>query len=106
MTQQEIQERNKAIALLRNYKYFRIRVDDDWEWLMCIVKFIENLGYNVEICSYHGNSPLHYCAIHKLINKDTNDVISIVEPKHSNDKKEAVFIAVSDFAKLYNEKLL
>ncbi len=153
MTQQEIQERNKQIALMLGtikgrdpfgnfidgiqynkigterewcfhfnqtalktqtsavswkvlYKIEELRFHLDWNWLMEAVEFIEKSGYNIEICSYHGNDSLHYCAIHQLIDKDTNDITSIIKPKHSNIKTEAVFIVVSDFAKLYSENKL
>jgi hypothetical protein len=78
----------------------------DWNWLMDAVEFIESLGYNIEICSYHGNDTLHYCSVHKTLDKDINDIESIIKPIESDNKKEAVFIAVSYFAKLYNEKKL
>jgi hypothetical protein len=137
MTQQEIQECNKQIALMlgkyadrwdsnsldsmyefpkkytvhnvfATYKHqeSKLKFHSDWNWLMEAVEFIEKSGYNIEICSYHGNDSLHYCAIHQLIDKDRNDITSIIEPKHSNIKIEAVFIVVSDFAKLYNENKL
>ena len=123
MTQQEIQERNKQIALMlgktkktvslsiaerMNEKEFwlpylgiveRLYFHLEWNWLMIAVEFIENIevddfGYIVEMLPSESRI---YLA------KNNFSIISI-GPKSS--RKEAVFIAVSDFAKLYNEQKL
>lgn len=64
----------------------------DWNWLMEAVEFIENKGYRVAIqdtcCQVVDNDAFYN------------------EEVEASTKKEAVFIAVSDFAKLYNEKKL
>jgi hypothetical protein len=110
MTQQEIQERNKQIALMLGWyeenntwkvlENFRggfiavnkgsdLKFNSDWNWLMEAVELIEKI-YN--------NQPIYF---------GHNDCV-IFSPKtiksKGKDKKEAVFIAVSDFAKLYNNK--
>jgi hypothetical protein len=107
MTQQEIQERNKQIALMLGYEIseneecFKLPnkigwiilevFHSDWNWLMEAVDFIEKI-YN--------NQPIYF---------GHNDCV-IFSPKtiksKGKDKKEAIFIAISDFAKLYNNKEL
>jgi hypothetical protein len=128
MTQQEIQERNKQIALmmgaidykadkwykLGGYKehiYFPnwnypnrflekdLKFHSDWNWLMEAVEFIENLeNYYVQI----EEKSCYIYDISKFDNSQTNAFII----KDGKTKKESVFIAVSDFAKLYNNKEL
>lgn len=109
MTQQEIQERNKEITSMMGFKYKNqakywgkypldnnsflsnlgyVVMDDlkfhsDWNWLMEAVEFIEKTSAWVTI---RGRLT--------TISLDTN----VSAPT----KKEAVFIAVSDFAKMYN----
>jgi|LakMenEpi03Aug12_release.lakeMendotaPanAssembly.Ray.scaffolds.fasta_scaffold1662909_2 hypothetical protein len=107
MTQQEIQERNKQIVLMLGGEYrrneslsfepkgrwyipqfpdaqqdYNLKFHSDWNWLMEAVEFIANYYSDKEIPSVH------------LLN------MPIFAPK------EAVFFAVSDFAKLYNENKL
>ena len=125
MTPQEIQERNKQIALMLNIKIEQcypenkdykqhgivytlekefaenvnsvflsvseLKFHKDWRWLMEAVEFIEKVYNNQPIYFGHNN-----CVIFSP---------KTIKSK-GNDKKEAVFIAVSDFAKLYNEKKL
>jgi hypothetical protein len=127
MTQQEIQERNEQIALLLGYinttstdKDFNIFENkekpfsaipkmietmsmcfhSDWNWLMESIKFIEHElehSYSVDIvnknqCEIVENGEKYICGY-------GFDTVN-------NSKIEAVFIAVSDFAKLYNNKEL
>ena len=126
MTQEEIQERNKQIIQMLGFKRgfwihqekpltddkkqwwdidgktflgTRVRYDKDlefhsnWNWLMEAVKFIEKLDGSYSIsnksCAISVDEPYWFGA--EIIVK-TNESIH-----------EAVFIAVSDFAKLYNE---
>jgi hypothetical protein len=125
MTQDEIQERNKQIALMLNIKIEQcypenkdykqhgivytlekefaenvnsvflsvseLKFHKDWRWIMEAVEFIEKVYNNQPIYFGHNN-----CVIFSP---------KTIKSK-GNDKKEAVFIAVSDFAKLYNEKKL
>jgi hypothetical protein len=130
MTPQEIQERNKQIAVMLGWneatleyklrwcavpteeRLNRLDQDDvpilmkenkdplwsssllwhsDWNWLMEAVEFIEKVYNNQPIYFGHKN-----CVIFSP---------KTIKSK-GKDKKEAVFIAVSDFAKLYNEKKL
>jgi len=125
MTQQEIQERNQQIALMLGYvnttptdKDFNIfenrckpfaalpnmietmsmKFHSDWNWLMEAVEFIEKLGYESLLGGseyYYPEKDMRY--IQHFIKED--EVIY----HESKNKIEAVFIAVSDFAKLYNE---
>ena len=94
MTQEE---RNKQIIQMLGFKrgvYYDkdLKFHSDWNWLMEAVEFIEKILYN--------NQPIHF----------GRNVCVIFSPKtiksKGKDKKEAVFIAVSDFAKLYNENKL
>jgi hypothetical protein len=116
MTQQEIQDRNKQIALMIGKKYQDNKIvihynnvcgvnptgetwqeciyHSDWNWLMEAVEFVEKLNYNVNI--FHQDC---------LIEKD-NKFITVTHAIKNKTKKEAVFTAVSDFAKLYNNKEL
>ena len=131
MTQQEIQERNKQIALMldwvesnlsgiwykkddtainvvysehTNYPHRGLPFHRDWNWLMEAVEFIEKLqsdNFYMEFFWLNGPNVSLYQK-HKqkgLILWETHGRFKNVETK-----KEAVFIAVSDFAKLYNEK--
>lgn len=104
MTQQEIQERNKQIALMlrmendaflleknieANTGLCHLKFHSDWNWLMEAVEFIEKVYNNQPIYFGHNN-----CVIFSP---------KTIKSK-GKDKKQAVFIAVSDFAQLYNEK--
>lgn len=122
MEAKEIQERNEQIALMlvlkplkspylgayqptsdtHNPSFYHERMegeswyvypdyDSDWNWLMEAVEFIEKLGYDVVIAKQS-------CGIWTGVkcHIDGKGVF----------KKEAVFIAVSDFAKLHNNKEL
>jgi type I restriction-modification system DNA methylase subunit len=73
-----------------------LQFHSDWNWLMEAVEFIEKLNnYFIQIeeksCYVYDTS--------KFDNIQTNAFII----KDADTKKEAVFTAVSDFAKLYNE---
>jgi len=73
----------------------------DWNLLMEAVEFIEKLGYE----SLLGSSEYYYPEKGmRHIQHFIKDDLTIYH--ESKDKKEAVFIAVSDFAKLYNNKEL
>lgn len=63
----------------------------DWEWLMNAVEFIEE--QNTQITIKNNN-----CKIEYLIGQ----YIETIAP----NKKQAVFIAVSQFAEMYNNKQL
>jgi hypothetical protein len=117
MTQQEIQERNEQIALMLGFKYKNqakywgkypldnnsflsklgyvmmnnLKFHSDWNWIMEAVEFIEKIYNNQPVYFGHNN-----CVIFSP---------KTIRSK-GKDKKEAVFIAVSDFAKLYNNKQL
>jgi hypothetical protein len=122
MTPQEIQERNKQIALMLGFKYKnqakywgRYPLDDnsflsklgyvmmcnlkfhsDWNWLMKAVEFIERLSV------YHMvETNRSSCVIY-----NGKNIITANYFKADKTKKEAVFIAVSDFAQKFNNKEL
>ncbi len=132
MASEEIQERNKQIALMlgwthnkfmnrwndedifHKYAYVEeLKFHSDWNWLMEAVEFIEGKDYWVEIVKSQlgtktRNYPIIWCEIGKENSTDLLDdncYTKITRGESVNrNKKEAVFIAVSDFAKLYNEK--
>lgn len=118
MIQQEIAERNRQIALMLGIKLHESQLPmphshytcyhSDWSWLMEAVEFVENNKLSLD-----NNRPFNltigekYCGIFFNRWNDKGEdfrgqkqIISIT----ANSKKEAVFIAVSDFAKLYNTK--
>jgi len=118
MTQQEIQERNEQIALMLGWKNLNdksfpeyidtvgnfyplkeLKFHSDWNWLMESCKFIEEQKIAVYIQSNH-------CIIQSIGTKENNFTPITYRDVYGTDKKEAVFISVSDFAKLYNEKKL
>jgi hypothetical protein len=143
MTQQEIQQRNKEIALMlgwedatleyklkwcgvpteerldrlnKDYIPFLtkkdkseplfndgLRCDSDWNQLMESVEFIENLKMQVSIID-------NECAIIDIEKAEKEENPFMIEPVtkcyNGETKKEAVFIAISDFAKLYNNNNL
>jgi len=164
MTQQDIQERNKQIALMLGWKYChkdlvftskptpavpdgsvsvfsgwikneqpyikgvplivvkenrqqieylrKLTFHSDWNSLMKAVEFIEKKEYWVEIVKSElgtktRNYPIIWCEIGKENNTDlldNNNYTKITRGESVNrDKKKAIFIAVSDFAQLYNE---
>jgi len=145
MEQQEIQERNKEIALMLGLKpltrpylgayqptsdtsnpsFYHERIegeswyvypeyDSDWNWLMEAVEFIESLYDHPnkeiqvhikpgEICIFSMPYVLennNYKEVYYLGDGYVDKYLSTVD----KSKIEAVFIAVSNFAKLYNEK--
>ncbi len=140
MTQQEIQERNKQIALmLADYEEDTFRFvfkkelwnnityslskrhheeqlcfHSDWNWLMEAIEFIEyKKEFIVSIKSTPTVSRNWIQHIIKIQNDKVRDIVdSSYITNYSSDyynnesKKEAVFMAISDFAKLYNENKL
>jgi hypothetical protein len=70
-----------------------LQFHSDWNWLMETVEFIESKGYEIDI----------FANCVEICTTPDEDYVSEAVGK---TKIEAVFIAVSDFAKLYNEKKL
>jgi hypothetical protein len=86
----------------------------DWNWLMEAVDFIESkIIYTVKIISTPTISQRWYMYTVQIYNTRSatllnqgEKIIEIQSNYHKNQsKKETIFIAVSDFAKVYNEKL-
>jgi hypothetical protein len=134
MTPQEIQERNEQIALMLGAIYSsngeawgfgnaknigsimfdgvmyrdviqaerfekELKFHSDWNWLMEAVEFIQKelIKNNDEFC----------IEFYEGLPGESMTFVSYAEQNvKSKSSKEAVFIAVSDFAKLYNEKKL
>jgi hypothetical protein len=116
------QERNKQIALMLGTKGMKeivkqnnqhypndeeLKFDGDWNWLMEAVEFIEKLkGMSIYIGKNRMNK-LHSVEISYEDNtwqkRPHIDKTIFIQ---NELKKEAIFIAVSDFAKLYNNKEL
>jgi len=137
MTQQEIQERNKQIALMFGAIYSihaeawgfgnariepnelkfgnkiikgaiwaerfekELKFHSDWNWLMEAVEFIETQNMEVSIIQ-------NECSIIDTEKAELEENPFMIEPVAKcfevSTKKEAVFLAVSDFAKLYNNE--
>jgi hypothetical protein len=108
----EIQERNKQIALMLGYKTtwldklfytWKCRFLYDWNLLMETVEFIEKFKIEISIIK-------NECSIIDTEKAELEENPFMIEPISkcfdAETKKEAVFIAVSDFAKLYNNKEL
>jgi len=141
MTQQEIQERNKQIALMLGWKItdgiisfipeenpFQhevgysangfLQFHSDWNWLMEAVEFIEKLRFNTKACINCENDRVYlktYPLTQTELSKEEEYFAKFISVTDSHfefcfniasSKKEAVFMAVSDFAKLYNNKEL
>jgi len=134
MEAKEIQERNKQIALMLSLKpltspylgayqptsdtsnpsfyhermegeswYVYPNYDSDWNWLMEAVEFIEKQKMEVSIIQ-------NECSIIDTEKAEQEENPFMIEPVakcyDGETKKEAVFIAVSDFAKKFNNKEL
>lgn len=136
MTQKELQERNKELALMmgavkerwypptkedeeygtyfvfpqgtwypggvRQHNYSLMKFHSDWNWLMEAKRFAERKGLDISI---RGHEVMVYRPFRKFYH------VRLVEPKLNADVDdssitEAVFVAVSDFATLYNNKEL
>jgi hypothetical protein len=79
-----------------NYPHQGLPFKRDWNWLMEAVEFIEKLdNYYVQI----EEKTCYIYDISLFDNEQTNAFII----KDGEDKKDAVFLAVSEFAKFYNQ---
>ncbi len=74
--------------------YDGLDFNKNWNSLMVAIKFIEKQFYFVDILG------CNICTIKGIKGKTKNPHVSVA----SDDKQEAVFTAVSDFAKIYNNK--
>jgi hypothetical protein len=120
MTQQEIQERNQQIALMlglyhdeyvvifsdmMSYTWDNLKFHKKWNWLMEAVEFIcNNLGHRKYSYSHEDHSRCVFtdmAILHQTHDFGGGNIV--IDSGTQNTEKEAVFIAVSDFAKLYNE---
>ena len=95
-----------------NYPHVGLPFYRDWNWLMEAVEFIEKLKFNTKACIHCNNDrvylntyPIESSQYSAKFISITNSKINFCSTKAST-KKEAVFIAVSDFAKLYNQNKL
>ena len=142
MTQQEVQKRNKQIALmlgaytkqmmgvnawvleedelnlsfdLFDEKLFSnnggsgwlikdLKFHKDWNWLMEAVEFIEKLQFDDYYMEFFWLNGINVSLYQK--GKHTGAILWETHGRFKNveTKKEAVFIAVSDFAKKFNNK--
>jgi len=135
MTQQEIQERNKQIALMLGklpkeipflgYCYSIPEFHSDWNWLMEAVEFVKKnirTSNNTEKASnkeifideWEFKVAKYYLRIIQWTNagwrmfddKNRNLSMLYIVGENCESEIEAVFKIVSDFAKLYNNKEL
>jgi hypothetical protein len=112
MKPKEIQERNKQIALMlglhhdedvvifsdmMSYAWDNLKFHSDWNWLMEAVEFVDKLN------NYFIQIEEKSCYVYDISKFDNSQSMALMI-KDGKTKKEAVFIAVSDFAKLYNDK--
>jgi hypothetical protein len=129
MTQQEIQQRNESIAIMLGsekkndgqfdyWTYDHLKYDSmkilgsrwcsgnfefhsDWNWLHEAVEFIEKQKMEVSIIQ-------NECSIIDTEKAEQEENPFMIEPISkcfdAETKKEAVFIAVSDFAQKFNNK--
>ena len=73
-----------------------LQFHSDWNWLMGAVEFIENLD------NYYIQIEEKSCYIYDLTKFDDSQTNAFII-KDGKTKLEASFMAVSDFAKFYNE---
>ena len=136
MTQQEIQDRNKEIALMldlnhdeevvifnmHSYSWDMLRFNSDWNWLMEAVEFIKKnirLSSNTSdakvgeyfIDEWEFNVKKFYIRLiqwtgtgWKMFDKDLS--IFYIIGVNCQSEKEAIFLAVSDFAQKFNNNKL
>jgi hypothetical protein len=121
MLEEEIIERNKDISLMLGGKFVKskgrwnldifpdvksdydLKFHKDWNWLMESVNFVEKLYYD-----FHGYIGVHItsnsCTLQgtKLRLSPDNYHPALFMQFYGIDKKEATFIALSEFAKKYN----
>lgn len=134
MTQQEIQERNQQIALMLSWErhnhgsYFTwtkqnskdhfyesiLQFHSDWNWLISASKLIcDTIGYKMYFVSTPSYSRCIFTDTSSIdtgmMPLDKTEFINgkiVVDSDIQKTDIKAVFIAVSDFAKLYNDRKL
>jgi len=115
MTQQQIQERNQQIALMLGGIYSKLV--DAWglgNAQNIGSKMFDGVMYEDVIKAQRFEKELKFHSDWNWLHEAAKKVYSLTHPSDSirhdiihilgRSHKEAVFIAVSDFAKLYNEK--
>ena len=121
MTQKEILERNKEIVLMlglnydeeafvfdgQAYSWDLPRFQSDYNWLMDVVEFINNLKIKQQ--TFYVSIIRSNVWVYQHKNRTTKCPASASGVLPENEFKplqETLFLAVSDFAKLYNNKEL
>lgn len=113
MTQEEILEGKKSIALFMNLKVIgemiydqdhgqhisRCHYDKHWDWLMPVVEKIEAIKQPDESQRFYINIIGENCII-----RDSSRSLQIISNNTSPSKIEAVFKSVVEFIKWYNDK--
>jgi hypothetical protein len=98
-------------AIPKMIETMSMKFHSDWNWLMEAVEFIEKLKFNTKACIHCNNDRVylntypteysHSARFTSMTNSKVNFCYAL-EPT----KKQAVFIAVSDFAQKLNNKEL
>jgi hypothetical protein len=121
MLQEEILERNKEIVLMlglnhdeeafvfdgQAYSWDLPRFQSDYNWLMEVVEFINNLKIKQQ--TFYVSITRSNVWVYQYKN-ETNicpaSASGVLPENEYKPLKETLFLAVSDFAKLYNNKEL
>lgn len=74
----------------------------NYNWLMKAFKKVVELGYDIELGSYIGNTKRYWAAINLCLDVNTNDIKSFIEPIESDDPIDCLYRVIVEFAKHYN----
>jgi hypothetical protein len=87
----DIKSINDKVSFNKNCSVNELKYDTDWNWLMVVVEKIESMNYYVDIMNKAVS-----------INND-EDMIVDLSGKDFSTKIEAVYTAVLEFIKWYNQ---
>ena len=107
MNNTEIRERNLDILKMLGYNYKNIDVYHDWHWIMHTIDFIEQKNMTISIINNeckiidNENNVLYESKINN--SEKINKMLYENSIKYDN-KRDAIFITISDYAKTFNLK--